>query len=60
MLAFIFLNIVFGVTVAAIWTKIVSPRKGKEQGRKAGAMREEFQIDSNAVPEFKPSWRRDS
>ena len=59
MLAFILLNVAFGVTVAAVWTKIISPRKGKNQTRKAGAVREEFQIDSNAVPEFKPSWRRD-
>ena len=59
MVAFILLNIAFGVTVAAVWTKIISPRKGRERARKAGSVREAFEIDSNAVPEFKPSWRRD-
>jgi len=60
MLPFILLNIAFGLTVAAVWTKIISPRKGKNQTRKAGALRDEFEIDQDAVPEFKPSWRRDA
>ena len=60
MLPFILLNILFGVTVAAVWTRVMSPRKGKEKRRKGGTLREEFEIDSNAIPEFKPSWRRDS
>jgi hypothetical protein len=59
MLTFILVNILFGLTVAAVWTKLINPRKGKEQRRKAGALREQFEIDSNAIPEFKPSWRRD-
>jgi hypothetical protein len=59
MVVLILVNIVFGVTVAAVWTKIVRPRKGQEQRRNARALREEFEIDSNAVPLFKPSWRRD-
>jgi hypothetical protein len=59
MIAFILLNVIFGVTVATLWTKFMGPRKGKQQRRKAGSLREEFEIDSDAIPEFKPSWRRD-
>jgi hypothetical protein len=60
MIAFILLNLTFGVAIAAVWTKFISPRKPKQQNRKRGALREEFEIDERAMAEFKPSWRRDS
>ena len=58
MIAFVLLNLAFGVAIAAVWTKFVSPRKPKQQNRKRGALREEFEIDERAMAEFKPSWRR--
>ena len=34
-----------------------SKAKLKKGARERGFRREEFQIDPNAVPEFKPTWR---
>jgi len=59
MVEFILVNIVLCVTIAILWTKVLSPRKNKRQDRKPGRLREDMEVDYDHVPEFKPSWRNE-
>jgi hypothetical protein len=51
-------NLVLAIIIASAVSKYLSARKAKRQKRQVSYMREEIDIDSHKVPEFKPTWDR--
>jgi hypothetical protein len=50
-------TVCFAIAIAVIWTRYFGVVKRNGQNRKVGYRREEFEIDSNSVPEFKATWQ---
>ena len=55
-----FLNIVFAITAALLWSATSGPKKAKVRKGAIRQRHDEFEIEPKDVPQFKPTWDKQS